>query len=284
MDLKKVGIIRKRASEEARRIADELTKWFQDKEVSTVVDSITDDLDLLVILGGDGTLLHVAEEASKYKIPVIGVNLGGLGFLTEISIDERYETIEAIMAGSVHIEDRMMFKVRLHTSAGKGSWRYALNDVVISKGNIDRLVYLSTWADDEYITTYKADGLIFSTPTGSTAYNLSAGGPIVHPDQRLILVTPICPFMLESRPVLLPSNVRLKTKLDGCVNDVKVIVDGQFSWEMKESDTLEVVASDRLLRLIGSPKKGYFEILRNKLNWGGKNVSSPTANNCGQKE
>lgn len=280
MDFKKVGIIQKRESEEARRIAAELAEWFADKHVSTVIDSITNDMDLLVILGGDGTLLHVAEEASRYKIPVVGVNLGGLGFLTEISVDECYEAMNAIMAGAVHIEDRMMFKVRLRAGEEASPWRYALNDVVISKGNVDRLVYLSTWADDEYITTYKADGLIFSTPTGSTAYNLSAGGPIVHPGQRSLLVTPICPFMLESRPVLLPSNVRLKTKLDGCVNDVKVIVDGQFSWEMKESDLLEVEASDRLLRLIGSPKKGYFEILRNKLNWGGRSVPSSDPEDC----
>ena len=280
MDLKKVGIIQKRESEEARGIAVELAGWFAGKQISTVIDSISSDMDLLVILGGDGTLLHVAEEASRYKIPVVGVNLGGLGFLTEISVDECYGAMDAIMAGVVHIEDRMMFKVRLRAGEEASSWRYALNDVVISKGNVDRLVYLSTWADDEYITTYKADGLIFSTPTGSTAYNLSAGGPIVHPDQHSFLVTPICPFMLESRPVLLPSKVRLKTKLDGCVNDVKVIIDGQFFWEMKESDLLEVEASDRLLRLIGSPKKGYFEILRNKLNWGGRSIPSPGPEDC----
>lgn len=280
MDLKKVGIIQKRESEEAQRIAAELAEWFAGRQVSTVIDSIAGDMDLLVILGGDGTLLHVAEEASRYKIPVVGVNLGGLGFLTEISVDECYATMDAIMVGAVHIEDRMMFKVRLRAGEETGSWQYALNDVVISKGNVDRLVYLSTWADDEYITTYKADGLIFSTPTGSTAYNLSAGGPIVHPDQHSFLVTPICPFMLESRPVLLPSKVRLKTKLDGCVNDVKVIVDGQFSWEMKENDLLEVEVSDRLLRLIGSPKKGYFEILRNKLNWGGRSMPSPDPEDC----
>jgi NAD+ kinase len=130
-------------------------------------------------------------------------------------------------------------------------------------------VQLSTWADEEYITTYRADGLVFSTPTGSTAYNLSAGGPIVQPGLKSILVTPICPFMLESRPVLLPATVRLTTRLADIAREMKVIVDGQPAWDMRDDDTLEVVASDRPLRLISSLRKGYFEILRNKLNWGG---------------
>ncbi|HSR36177.1 MAG TPA: NAD(+)/NADH kinase, partial [Desulfurivibrionaceae bacterium] len=203
-----------------------------------------------------------------------GVNLGGLGFLTEISVDERYGVFEQILAGEMTVEERMMLKVRLANSAGSGDWRYALNDVVISKGNVDQLVEFSAWADAEYITTYRADGLIVSTPTGSTAYNLSAGGPIVQPRLHAMLVTPICPFMLESRPILLPSAARLRTQLaDGRNNstgrDVKVIVDGQFAWEMHAGDTLEVEAAEKPLRLICSPRKGYFEILRGKLNWGG---------------
>jgi NAD+ kinase len=163
-----------------------------------------------------------------------------------------------------------MLKARLHHGGETADWRYGLNDVVVSKGSADRLAQLSTWADREYITTYRADGLIFSTPTGSTAYNLSAGGPIVNPALQSILVTPICPFMLESRPVLLPATVCLTTRLAEQANGVKVIVDGQPAWEMAAGDTLEVMASERPLRLICSPQKDYFEILRNKLNWGGR--------------
>ena len=270
MQVQKVGIILKKGSKEPQRVGRELAVWFKEKSIEPVIDSMTPDMDMLVILGGDGTLLHVAEYAARHRIPVVGVNLGGLGFLTEVSVDERYIALEAILSGSVTIEERMMLKARLHVGRKPTSWRYFLNDVVISKGSVDHLVQLSTWADEEYITTYRADGLVFSTPTGSTAYNLSAGGPIVQPALRAILVTPICPFMLESRPVLLPSTVRLTTKMAGVVNDVKVIVDGKFSWQMKEDDLLEVAEAEKNLLLICSPQKGYFEILRNKLNWGGR--------------
>ncbi len=269
MASKKVGIILKKGSLEPQVIGEELTRWFAEKEVEAVIDCITPDMDFLVILGGDGTLLHVADQASQYHIPVVGVNLGGLGFLTEVSVEERFKVLEAILEGSVIVENRMIIRSRLQRQGQPGDWQYALNDVVVSKGNIDRLVQLSTWADQEYITTYRADGLIISTPTGSTAYNLSAGGPIVYPGLASILVTPICPFMLESRPVLLPASVRLSTRLTKAADDVKVIVDGRLAWDMGKDDLLEVEAADKPLRLITSPQKGYFEILRGKLNWGG---------------
>jgi NAD+ kinase len=239
--------------------------------VTVEIDRISADMDILVILGGDGTLLHVADQAARHRIPVVGVNLGSLGFLTEIAVDDRVEALERIVSGSVVIEDRMMLKVRLRGRTEASPWFYALNDVVISKGNVDRLVRMEAWADGEFINSYRADGLIVSTPTGSTAYNLSAGGPIVHPSMRAVLVTPICPFMLESRPVLLPDSAGLNIRLAGLSNDVKVIVDGRFAWDMAEGDQLEVAAAEKPLRLVCSPQKGYFEILRRKLNWGGRN-------------
>jgi NAD+ kinase len=270
MDIRKVGVICKKDSAAALEMSKELLPWLAERGIGTEVDAIADDMDLLIILGGDGTLLHVADQASRLRVPVVGVNLGDLGFLTEVAVGERYEVLERILAGQIVVEERLMLKTRIHRGGEAVDWRYALNDVVISKGSVDRLVQLSTWADQEYITTYRADGLIFSTPTGSTAYNLSAGGPIVNPALQSILVTPICPFMLESRPVLLPAAVCLTTRLAEQANEVKVIVDGQPAWEMSASDTLEVVASERPLRLICSPQKDYFEILRNKLNWGGR--------------
>jgi len=267
--LNKVGIICRIDSETARCMAAELSSWLVGKGVSAEIDQISADMDLLVILGGDGTLLHVADRASQMHIPVVGINLGGLGFLTEVAAAERFEVLEGIMAGRVVIEERVMLKARVLHNGETGAWRYALNDVVVNKGSLDHLVHLSAWADDTYITTYRADGLIFSSPTGSTAYNLSAGGPIVHPALAAILVTPICPFMLESRPVLLPGEARLTTRLVKKSNNVKVIIDGMSVWEMSAEDTLEVVASEKKLRLVCSPQKDYFEILRNKLNWGG---------------
>lgn len=270
MKIRKVGIICKKDSIPAVGMSKELLPWLKERGISAEIDAIANDMDLLIILGGDGTLLHVADQASRLQVPVVGVNLGDLGFLTEVAVNERYEVLERILAGQVVVEERLMLKARIHRGGETVDWRYALNDVVVSKGSADRLAQLSTWADTEYITTYRADGLIFSTPTGSTAYNLSAGGPIVNPALQSILVTPICPFMLESRPVLLPAAVCLTTKLAGQANAVNVIVDGQPAWEMSAGDVLEVVASERPLRLICSPQKDYFEILRNKLNWGGR--------------
>lgn len=275
LQIRKVGIILKKDSPEARAIGEELIVWFAAKAIQAGFDTITPDLDMLLILGGDGTLLHVADQASLLRIPVVGINLGDLGFLTEVAVSERYADLETILAGPVTIEERMMIKGRCCSGGETTVWQHALNDVVISKGSRDQLVYLSAWADDELITTYKADGLIFSTPTGSTAYNLSAGGPIVHPGLHSILVTPICPFMLESRSVLLPAAMRLRAKVAGMAGTVRVMVDGRPVWDMGEKDLLEVEVMDTPLRLISAPRKGYFDILRSKLNWGGGRIAPP---------
>ena len=160
MLIKHVGIIKKSGLEEAGRLGVELANWFAERSVTTVFDSISEEMDLVVILGGDGTLLHVAEQAACYQIPVVGINLGSLGFLTEVAIKERYIILETLLRGGAAIEDRMMLKARIHSDGKKSDWRFALNDVVVSRGILERLVRLVTWADREYITTYKADGLI----------------------------------------------------------------------------------------------------------------------------
>ena len=279
MKIRKAGIILKQGSTKPRKIAGELITWLSDRGIETVVDTVDKDLDILIILGGDGTLLLVADKASRYEIPVMGINLGGLGFLTAVAAKERFEAMELLLAGKMLVQKRILLKTRLlGTSADRTSpenYQYALNDVVISKGDIDQIVKMRTWSDQEFITTYRADGLIFSTPTGSTAYNLSSGGPIVQPGLPCILVTPICPFMLESRPVLLSPEVTLITQLDGKADNVKVIVDGRFAWNMLENSQLEVKTAKKPLYLVSMPQKGYFEILRNKLNWGGIGNKTP---------
>jgi len=279
MKIRKAGIILKKGFQKPRKIGDEIISWLAARGVETVVDQVTEDLDILIILGGDGTLLHIADKARRHEIPVMGINLGGLGFLTAVSAKERFEALELLLQGKMMIEKRMLLKTRLlggpEADSSSGGYLYALNDVVISKGDIDQIVKLRTWSNREFITTYRADGLIFSTPTGSTAYNLSSGGPIVQPGLPCILVTPICPFMLESRPVLLSPEVTLVTQLAGKAHNVKVIVDGRFTWKMLENSRLEVKTSSKPLHLISMPKKGYFEILRNKLNWGGTGYKIP---------
>ncbi|WP_457572678.1 NAD(+)/NADH kinase [Desulfolithobacter sp.] len=267
-----VGIITKRDAPDVRQVGTELAGWLEQQGIRAALDRIDPAMDMLVILGGDGTLLHVAAQASHLDIPVVGINLGNLGFLTEVAAGEMYQALETILAGQARIEKRMMLRASLFSGRDgqESEPLFALNEVVIVKESTDRIMRLSSWADEEFITTYKGDGLIISTPTGSTAYNLSAGGPIVHAELGTILVTPICPFMLESRPVLLSPDVRITTRLADPENDVKVIVDGRPGWDMKAEDCLVVQAAAKPLRLISSPHKGYFAILRNKLNWGGR--------------
>ncbi|MFO7761502.1 MAG: NAD(+)/NADH kinase [Desulfobia sp.] len=270
MEFGKVGFILKQESARAQNLGKEMRAWLAQKGVVTTVDIISPDLDLLIILGGDGTLLHIASDAARCQVPVVGVNLGYLGFLTEVSELECFEALEKIMAGDAQIEERTMLKTRIVRGTENGEWYYGLNDVVISKGIVEHLVHLDTWMDDEFLACYKADGLIFSTSTGSTAYNLSAGGPIVHPSLSSMLLTPICPFMLESRPILLSSGVCCKSRLAMQTTDLKVIVDGSHCWDMRGDDILEIKTAEKPLRLISSPCKGYFDILRRKLNWGGR--------------
>jgi len=275
MKVGKVGIILKRDSPEPLRIGREMVQWFTARGVEAVLDRIEADQDLLIVLGGDGTLLHVAAEACGFGIPVLGVNLGGLGFLTEVAVEDRQAVLEKILTEELPIEERMMLRVRLCRQGLEQPWLNALNDVVISKGTVDRMAEMGAWVDDEYLATYRADGLIIASSTGSTAYNLSAGGPIVHPRLNAIVVTPICPFMLESRPVLLAGSslvrVRIATRRSGerKADKLQVIVDGHRFGELQAGDILEVAAAEKSLRLISSPWKGYFEILRGKLNWGG---------------
>ncbi len=277
MNIRYAGIITRKDSPEVRNIGEQLANWFAQRSIKARLDIIDPDMDILTILGGDGTLLHVADQASRHSIPVVGINLGDLGFLTEVAAAEMYPALEAILADQVRIEERMMLRAKLLGENGEptGEPCFALNEIVIVKGSTAPIMRLGCWADQEYITTYKADGLIISTPTGSTAYNLSAGGPIAHAELETLLVTPICPFMLESRPVLLSPSTRVTTQLAPPSVDVKIIVDGRVGWTMEANDFLLVEAAAKPLRLISSPHKGYFTILRNKLNWGGRDPGHP---------
>ncbi len=278
MQIRYAGIITRKDSPEVRQVGEQLATWFGQRSIKAELNRVDPDMDMLTVLGGDGTLLHVADQASRHDIPVVGINLGDLGFLTEVAAEEMYPALKAILSDQVHIQERMMLKVKLlaENGAPAGTTRFALNEVVIAKGSTEPMMRLGCWAEEEYITTYKADGLIISTPTGSTAYNLSAGGPIAHAGLRTILVTPICPFMLESRPVLLSPRTRVATCLTPPSTNVKIMVDGCLGWTMQANDFLVVEAAAKPLRLITSPHhKGYFTILRNKLNWGGRDSGYP---------
>ena len=278
MNIRYAGVITRPESPEVEQIGREMVTWFGERSIKAELNRIDPDMDILVVLGGDGTLLHVAGEASNYQLPVLGVNLGNLGFLTEVAADERYEALETLLVeDEVRMEKRIMLSAAFVNGAtGKKSDSvHALNEVVIVKKSTEAMIRLRCWADKEYVTTYRADGLIMSTPTGSTAYNLSAGGPVVHAELDAIVVTPICPFMLESRPVLLGSQHKVTTQLLAPAGQVKVIVDGELQWTITENDYLLVQKASKPLLIISSPWKSYFNILRSKLNWGGASVDLP---------
>jgi len=270
LKIQRAGIITKPLDQDAQRYAGELGEWLASRGIHTMLNTISPELDILIVLGGDGTLLHIAEQAALHSIPVLGINLGSLGFLTEFTEKETENALERIIDSPVTIENRMMLQARLISEGRTNGHRYALNDVVINKNAKDRLLHLATRADGESITTYKADGLIFSSPTGSTAYNHSTGGPLVHPGLAAILVTPICPFMLGSRPIILPADRIITTSLAPISNTekVQIIVDGQPTWDLGRNDTLEVRAAAYPLQLITSAKPDYFSVLRTKLHWG----------------
>ncbi len=279
LEVRNAGIITKKDDARTDHYAATLTQWLQKRNIVISLNKISPDLDMIIVLGGDGTLLHIAEKAARHAIPVLGINLGNLGFLTELTENETFRALDRILAGKVTVENRLMLKAR-HVANGQATdYRYALNDVVISKNVLDRLLRLSTKADDVYITTYRADGLIFSSPTGSTAYNLSAGGPLVYPGLATITVTPICPFMLSSRPIILPAEKRIKTRFDAGnpTERAQVIIDGQPFWEMKNGDELELETAEHFLQLIVSSTRDYFTILRNKLHWGVSSEKTPNS-------
>jgi NAD+ kinase len=226
-------------------------------------------LDILFSIGGDGTFLSSARLACYADIPVFGINAGRFGFLTEITADELDESIERILAGDYRLEERRMIGASF-TTDGK-SWEYlGLNDIVIHRQALSRIVTLETFFDNEHVATYEGDGLIISTPTGSTAYNLSAGGSIVHPDVDCIILTPICPHTLNVRPMIVPPDSKLKVvpRFSGIESQVNITFDGQRSGDIPDEIPIEIAYSDLRCRLVRLKNENFFSHLRQKLHWG----------------
>ncbi len=257
--------------EKAIQAVKELKKYFSKRKIAVMAgQKLKKNLganDLVVALGGDGTLLRVARAVAGCNVPVLGVNLGGLGFLTEVTLQEVYKTLDKILQGHVSIEKRMMLKAEVWRGKKKLGECLALNDVVVNASKEARVVSLDLSIDNKPVANYIADGLIVSTPTGSTAYTLSAGGPIVYPDMELIIVTPICPHMLTLRPLIVSAekSITISMKTDHQVGNVTM--DGQVAVPVKLNDVIVVKKADEKLLLITSPYKNYFEVLRTKLKW-----------------
>lgn len=278
-----VAIIYKRSRPDATPFAFDLKTWFETRGIRVFcrqnIDysdirstqqqvEIPPDVDLVVVLGGDGTFLSVARYLEERITPVVGINLGGLGFLTEISRESCYTEIARILNQDYEIEKRMRLQVAIHRDSSALFQQCVLNDAVINKGALARIIDLKTTIDGRYLTHYRADGLIVATPTGSTAYNLSAGGPIVYPTANAVILSPICSFTLTNRPIILPSEVTIQVELGERTRDVTLTCDGQVGCELAPRDRITLRASPYPLHLIKTPAIDYFQILRTKLKWG----------------
>ncbi len=282
--MKCIGIIAKHTDPRAESIVSELAKWLGERGREVAFDRETAALlgrsdgvvrsklpeysDFLVVIGGDGTLLSAARVVGGTGKPILGVNLGGLGFMTAVTLDELYPVLERILRGEAEYDERMMLCVHVHRLGERVADYTVLNDAVINKGALAKIVDIRVTVEQEYLATYKSDGLIISSPTGSTGYSLSAQGPIVYPTLHTLLITPICPHMLTLRPLLVPDDMTVRAELISKGTDVFLTLDGQVGFGLREGDVVEVRKAKSTLRFIRSPFKDYFAVLRTKLKWG----------------
>ena len=279
----KVGIIGKRNNTEVYSIVRGLVDWLEEKKVEYLVDSelgknlklnntvkqadIPKHVELVIVFGGDGTFLSVSKQVNEYNIPILGINSGGLGFLTEFTLNELYPIMEKIIGDDYEIEERGMLSASVYKKNKKFGSYTVLNDLVINNGKVSRIIDLAIYAEGNLITTFKADGIIFSTPTGSTAYSLSAGGPIVHPTLPVTLITPICPHILTNRPLVVSNEMEITVKVL-TVGSSYLTLDGQETVKVELNDEIKLKKSDSTVKLIKSPFRDYFSILKTKLMWG----------------
>ena len=284
--IRTVGIIARPRREDIARVVPPLIAWLRARDVTVVCDSEVGDCigalageslqreelpkcsDLLIVLGGDGTLLSAARLAAERKVPILAVNLGGLGFLTTVSQDELYPILEEIFSGKHRVSERVMLAAEIVRDGAVMRRQIALNDAVLNKAALARIMDLELRINDEYVTTYKADGLILSTPTGSTAYSLAAGGPIVYPTVEAFIVTPICPHTLTNRPLVIPDSAKIEINCKTGDDSAFLTLDGQIGIELTRGDQILVQKAPEKLYLVRPARKTYFQILRSKMKWG----------------
>jgi NAD+ kinase len=285
MPIERVGIALKPKKPEAGPILAALLAWLRARGCEVLLDpeaagacptcgpglpreQVVERADLMVVLGGDGTLLSVARAMGPREVPILGVNLGGLGFLTEVTLQGLYPTLEAVLAERHTVSRRFTLLATVRRGEQVVASYEALNDVVVTKTAPSRIVELETFVNGEVVTTYRADGLIVATPTGSTAYCLSAGGPIVYPSLPAVVLIPICPHTLTNRPLVLPDGARIEIVPRSEGEEVHLTVDGQVDVGLRPGDVVAVRRSARTILLVKSPGLNYFELLRAKLRWG----------------
>jgi len=283
-DIKTVGIISKPGVDAAKKLVPEVIEWLRQRAIEVRLDeesadyarcgtgtareSVPEGCDLVIVLGGDGTLLSAARAIGKREIPLFPVNLGGLGFLTAITIDEVFAELERALRGEHRVAKRKLLNTELVRDGQVVVSYDALNDAVLTKASIARMIDLKAFVDEQFVADYKADGLIICTPTGSTAYSLAAGGPIIFPSVPALCMTPICPHMLTNRPVLVPETSVVRVISLGPDESVFLTIDGQTGNPIQQGDTVVCRSSRFALHLIRPPRAMFFDVLRQKLKWG----------------
>ena len=299
MAIFRIGIVAKRGLVAASDHLERLSTWLVDRGVTPVLDedtatllktstrhetrsrdTIPTNVDLVVVLGGDGTLLGMANRIARAgrDVPILGVNFGSLGFLTETRIDELDSTLASVLDGTATYDQRTMLDADVERGGVSLDRRMVLNDVVFTKAALSRIIELSISVGQVLVTTIKADGLIVASATGSTAYNLAAGGPIVHPLVDAVILTPIAPHTLTNRPIVIPADhvIEVRPRIEPGAEDVFITYDGQEGYPLRAGDVVRVRRAERTLRLVKAPARSYFQLLREKLNWGERGHSPPT--------
>lgn len=279
--MKLIGIVLKDKSSRAQSTLDAFTPYLRSRSIDYVVISSRKGklskgaqhkiplCDLSVIFGGDGTLLFASRIFSKYGIPIVGINLGGLGFLTEFRESEVFECMDSILAGNHSFDQRMMIDVTIYRNKNPICGETGLNDFVIGSGGISRLIEIEVSTGRDYIDTYRADGIIVATPTGSTAYSLAAGGPILDPNMKSFVITPISPHTLGARPLVVPSDELIKVRMLSENRKIVGTVDGQIALDLDSMDEIHIKRSERITKLISFGKRRFYDIVREKLAWKG---------------
>ena len=281
--MKKIGLVVK-SDAKANKKADELKKWLRSRKIEIVrkktaesgqqnspgnLQPAPSDLDCIFVLGGDGTFLSAVRWIGDQNIPILGIKFGEVGFLAEIAEENLYTAAENVLEGDYILRPRMRLSVKVRRQNKTLAQETVLNDVVINRGALARLAHIETYINDHYLTTYSADGLIVATPTGSTAYSLAAGGPVIHPAVPGIILTPICPFTLTNRPLIVPESANIKIRLTKDSSDIILTFDGQKGLEIDDRDEIVIQKGPHPIHLITLPDRQYFDILKNKLKWSG---------------
>jgi NAD+ kinase len=288
--IKRIGVVVKPHQPDALDTLCRLTEWLQERGIQLVgqpeiaheqikqktgctVEIVKDEelapaVDLILVLGGDGTMIATARMVGDTQVPVIGVNYGGLGYLAEFPIEELFAALEAILAGEYRVQKREMLAVELWRGEELITRNRVLNDVVVNKSALARIIEIEAYLDSQFVNLFRADGLIVATPTGSTAYNLSAGGPVIYPSMNAVVITPICPFTLSNRPIVVPYGSLIEIRLMTDKEEVALTLDGQVGFPLKVGDRIVISKSNTTFNLVQPPNRNYFDVLRDKLKWG----------------